>query len=82
MAANSGSKKVLILGGMGFIGRNLVHHLVKNNLASFIRVADKVLPSTAFLNAEHKASMEHANVEYKQSNLTSEGIFNFYFILI
>lgn len=72
MAAASGNKKVLILGGMGFIGRNLVNYLVKNNLASFIRVADKVLPSTAFLNAEHKAAFESPLVEYKQSNLTSE----------
>ncbi|MDP2435485.1 MAG: NAD(P)-dependent oxidoreductase [archaeon] len=72
MAASGSGKKVLILGGMGFIGRNLVGYLVKNNLASFIRVADKVLPSTAFLNAEHKAAIENEVVEYKQSNLTSE----------
>lgn len=70
MAANS--NKVLILGGIGFIGRNLVEYLVKNDLASFIRVADKVLPSTAFLSADHKKAFEDPRVEYKQSNLTNE----------
>lgn len=73
MAASSDSVKVLILGGIGFIGRNLVKHIVDNNLASFVRVADKVLPSTAFLNAEHQKAFDDARVEYKQSNLTNEG---------
>lgn len=64
--------KVLVLGGVGFIGRNLVTHIVQNNLASFVRVADKVLPATAFLGAGHAAAFENPIVEYKQCNLSTE----------
>jgi nucleoside-diphosphate-sugar epimerase len=71
--AASDSVNVLILGGIGFIGRNLVKHIVDNNLASFVRVADKVLPSTAFLNESHQKAFDDERVEYKQSNLTNEG---------
>ena len=66
---------VLVLGGVGFIGRNFVHYLVKNNLAGKIRVIDKVLPATAFLSAEHAASFENPIVEYKQASLTNQGLF-------
>jgi len=41
---------VLVLGGLGFIGRNFVEYLVTNNLANRIRVADKVLPELAALS--------------------------------
>ncbi|KAI9142916.1 hypothetical protein BKA69DRAFT_1109265 [Paraphysoderma sedebokerense] len=60
---------VLILGGVGFIGRNLVHYLVSNNLSTDIRVADKVLPATAWLNDAHKKSFE--KVDFKQANLVN-----------
>jgi len=63
--------KVLILGGVGFIGRNFVKYLVDNNLASYIRVVDKVLPPTAFLGKVHQDAFESSNVEFKQGNLTS-----------
>jgi nucleoside-diphosphate-sugar epimerase len=62
---------VLVLGGVGFIGRNLVKYLVDNNLASKIRVVDKVLPSTAFLGADHQKAFDNPIVEYQQGNLTS-----------
>ena len=40
--------RVLVLGGCGFVGRNFVTFLVQNDLASKIRVADKVrFPSRA-----------------------------------
>lgn len=60
---------VLILGGVGFIGRNLVAYLVENNLAEYIRVADKVLPATAYLNERHKKAFSDSRVEFKQANL-------------
>eukprot|EP01094_Clydonella_sp_ATCC50884_P005000 TRINITY_DN13982_c0_g1_i1.p2 TRINITY_DN13982_c0_g1~~TRINITY_DN13982_c0_g1_i1.p2 ORF type:complete len:369 (-),score=115.00 TRINITY_DN13982_c0_g1_i1:53-1159(-) len=65
--------KILVLGGVGFIGRNLVTHLVQNDLASFIRVADKVLPATAFLGSPHKEAFEtEGMVQFKQCNLNSD----------
>jgi len=62
---------VLILGGIGFIGRNLVQYLVENNLANQIRAVDKVLPSTANLGAGHAEAFQAPNVEFMQANLTA-----------
>ncbi|XP_062611635.1 probable dTDP-glucose 4,6-dehydratase [Saccostrea cucullata] len=66
-----GKPRVLILGGTGFIGRNLVTYLVENNLASKVRVADKVPPVLAWLNQKHKEIFENPVVEFKQSSLIS-----------
>jgi nucleoside-diphosphate-sugar epimerase len=63
---------VLILGGVGFIGRNFVKYLVDNNLCSYIRVVDKVLPPTAFLGDIHQKAFDNSIVEFKQGNLTRE----------
>ncbi|KAI8876534.1 NAD(P)-binding protein [Backusella circina FSU 941] len=61
---------VLILGGVGFIGRNFVHYLLENNLVESIRVADKMLPQTAYLSEKFKKDFE--KVEFKQSNLINQ----------
>eukprot|EP01095_Lingulamoeba_sp_RSL-Kostka_P006730 TRINITY_DN2124_c0_g1_i1.p1 TRINITY_DN2124_c0_g1~~TRINITY_DN2124_c0_g1_i1.p1 ORF type:complete len:372 (+),score=149.19 TRINITY_DN2124_c0_g1_i1:42-1157(+) len=64
---------VLVLGGVGFVGRNLVTYIVQNDLAQFVRVVDKVLPATAFLGPPHSEAFANEEiVEYKQCNLTSE----------
>lgn len=62
---------VLVLGGVGFIGRNLVKYLVDNKLASKIRVVDKVLPATAYFNKAIQEAFENPIVEFKQGNLSS-----------
>jgi len=62
---------VIVLGGVGFVGRNFVKFLVDNKLAGKIRVVDKVLPATAFLGAQHQAAFNDPSVEYMQGNLTS-----------
>eukprot|EP00842_Homolaphlyctis_polyrhiza_P002873 jgi/Hompol1/3587/HPOL_002167-RA len=62
---------VLVLGGVGFIGRSLVAYLVTNNLAAHIRVVDKVLPTTAYLSDAHKKVFEDPRVEFKQANLVN-----------
>ncbi|KAF9423767.1 hypothetical protein BGZ76_003614 [Entomortierella beljakovae] len=61
---------VLVLGGVGFIGRNLIAYLVENSLASEIRVIDKVLPQTAYLNKRFQAAFE--KVEFLQGNLSNQ----------
>eukprot|EP00339_Tiarina_fusa_P022615 CAMPEP_0117024330 /NCGR_PEP_ID=MMETSP0472-20121206/18085_1 /TAXON_ID=693140 ORGANISM="Tiarina fusus, Strain LIS" /NCGR_SAMPLE_ID=MMETSP0472 /ASSEMBLY_ACC=CAM_ASM_000603 /LENGTH=365 /DNA_ID=CAMNT_0004730741 /DNA_START=21 /DNA_END=1118 /DNA_ORIENTATION=+ len=63
---------VLVLGGMGFIGRNMVQYLVENDLANKIRSVDKVLPSTANLGAGHAEAFAAPNVQAMQANLTSD----------
>lgn len=66
------SKRVLILGGCGFIGRHLVKALLEQKLASFIRVADKVLPQTAYLSKDLKKYFDDKDkVEHKQANLSN-----------
>ncbi|KAL2218714.1 NAD dependent epimerase/dehydratase family protein [Thermoascus aurantiacus ATCC 26904] len=54
MSGNGASKKpsVLIVGGLGFIGRFLALYLHENNLASEVRLVDKVLPQLAWLAPE------------------------------
>ncbi len=59
------------MGGVGFIGRNLVKYLVDRNLASYIRVLDKVLAVTAFMSAEHRAAFEDPRVQFRQANLSA-----------
>ncbi|KAM5432690.1 hypothetical protein MferCBS31731_007404 [Microsporum ferrugineum] len=49
---SSDKPSVLVVGGLGFIGRHLVHHIHKNNLASELRVVDKLLPQLAWLSPE------------------------------
>ncbi|KAK3752249.1 hypothetical protein RRG08_064270 [Elysia crispata] len=61
--------RVLILGGTGFIGRNLVDHIVRNSLATKVCVVDKVPPEMAWLNTEHSESFSSPVVEFKHSNL-------------
>ncbi|KAI9842035.1 MAG: hypothetical protein M1837_007531 [Sclerophora amabilis] len=43
---------VLIIGGLGYVGRFLALHLHKNHLASEVRLVDKVLPQLAWLAPE------------------------------
>lgn len=62
--------KVLLLGGCGYIGRNLVKYLLQNELVSFIRVADKILPVMAYLHPEMEAIFESPLIQFVQCDLT------------
>jgi len=63
--------RVLILGGVGFIGRNLVQYIAHNNLASYIQVADKSLPAVSYLLPEHKEHFDNKDlVKFVQCDLT------------
>ena len=54
MADAAGKEKpsVLIIGGLGYVGRFLALHIHKNGLASEVRLVDKVLPQLAWLAPE------------------------------
>jgi nucleoside-diphosphate-sugar epimerase len=43
---------VLIIGGLGYIGRFLAQYIHQNGLASEVRLVDKVLPQLAWLPPE------------------------------
>lgn len=59
--------------GCGFIGRHVVKYLVDNDLASVVRVVDKVPPQIAWLNNDHKAAFESSLVEFHSANLIHQG---------
>lgn len=58
--------RVLIIGGLGFYGRHLFTYLIENNLAD-VKIVDKQLPQTAYLNQRHRAAFEKC--KYTQGNL-------------
>jgi len=60
--------RVIVLGGCGFIGRNLVQYLVENDLVSKVRVADKMLPALAGLSERQREI--YSKVDFKQVNLS------------
>ena len=63
---------VLVLGGCGFVGRNLVAMLVDRELCSHIRVVDLTMPAMAFLAPAHQAAFDSPLVEYKQGDLSRD----------
>jgi nucleoside-diphosphate-sugar epimerase len=59
--------RILVLGGLGFIGKHLVKHLVDNDLASKIRVVDKIMLAMARLGQDFNTTFD--KVECIQANL-------------
>lgn len=64
--------RVLVLGGMGFIGRNVLAFLVESDVASFVRVVDKQVPSTVYLGPRFQAALASPKVNFLQANLAKE----------
>jgi len=62
--------RVLILGGLGFVGRHLVKYLVENGLTSKIRVVDKTMVAMARLNKSFTEAF--GKVETIQANLINQ----------
>uniref|UniRef100_T1HA61 Epimerase domain-containing protein n=1 Tax=Rhodnius prolixus TaxID=13249 RepID=T1HA61_RHOPR len=63
---------VLIFGGCGFVGRNLVELLIDEGYATFVRVVDKVPPQVAWLNKKHQKIFNDARVEFRSANLINQ----------
>ena len=57
----------LILGGVGYIGRNLSKFLLDNHLCGHLSVADKSLPSTSYFHPSLEQAFQ--NLEYIQVDL-------------
>ncbi|XP_050432252.1 uncharacterized protein LOC126840503 isoform X2 [Adelges cooleyi] len=72
-----------MLAGCGFIGRHIVKYIVDNDLASAIRVVDKVPPQIAWLNDAQKKAFDSPLVEFCSANLihqsSCENAFEGYF---
>eukprot|EP01061_Rhynchopus_euleeides_P026930 TRINITY_DN43836_c0_g1_i1.p1 TRINITY_DN43836_c0_g1~~TRINITY_DN43836_c0_g1_i1.p1 ORF type:complete len:373 (+),score=132.14 TRINITY_DN43836_c0_g1_i1:70-1188(+) len=60
---------VLVLGGTGFIGKNLVAYIIEYNLASKVRVADKTPVQMAYMDARFEAAFNDSRVEFAQVDL-------------
>ncbi|KAK3389102.1 hypothetical protein B0T20DRAFT_363994 [Sordaria brevicollis] len=61
---------VLIIGGLGYIGRFLALYIHKNNLASDVRIVDKVLPQLAWLAPEFEEAC--AGSKFMQADASRE----------
>jgi len=68
------SPRVIVLGGCGFIGRNLVEYLATSGLVSKIRVADKMLPDLAGLSKNQSDIFKSDLVDFRQANLSREAM--------
>lgn len=69
----SAKPNIVVLGGLGFIGRNFVEYLVDNGLAGKIRVCDKGLPELVGLSEKQlKIFKDPSQVDFRQINLARE----------
>lgn len=49
---------VLLLGGLGFIGQHLANYILEYQLASHLRIVDKVVPEMAYLSPSMKQAVQ------------------------
>lgn len=68
---------VLIVGGLGYIGRNLALYIHNNNLASEVRIVDKVLPQLAWLAPEFEEAC--SKEKFMQADASNESMSSFYY---
>ncbi|KAG9248880.1 hypothetical protein BJ878DRAFT_266406 [Calycina marina] len=61
---------VLIIGGLGYIGRFLALYIEQNKLASEVRIVDKVLPQLAWLAPEFQEAC--SNEKFMQADASKE----------
>ncbi len=61
---------VLLLGGLGMIGRNVLKYMVTFELCGFVRVVDKQVPGMAYLSRDLEKLLQLKNVEVVQADLS------------
>ncbi|KAI0175970.1 hypothetical protein GGR52DRAFT_338496 [Hypoxylon sp. FL1284] len=66
----SDKPSVLVIGGLGYIGRFLARYMHENDLASEIRLVDKVLPQLAWLPPEFEEAC--ASSKFMQADASKE----------
>lgn len=66
-----GKPSVLIIGGLGYIGRFLAQYIHQNNLASDVRLVDKVLPQLAWLAPEFSEACSQS--KFMQADASKPG---------
>lgn len=66
---------VLIIGGLGYTGRNLTKYIHDNNLASEIRIVDKHLPELAWLAPEFKEACSRER--FVQADASQDSMFRY-----
>jgi hypothetical protein len=71
---------VLIVGGLGYVGRFLALYIQQNNLASEVRIVDKVLPQLAWLAPEFAEACSQD--KFMQADASKERKFSGPFLLI
>lgn len=52
-----------------------MQYLIDNDLASTIRIVDKVLPALAYLNKIHDESFKNPIVEFVNANLLNKSVY-------
>jgi nucleoside-diphosphate-sugar epimerase len=62
----------LVLGGLGFVGRNFVKYLCDSGQFSSIVVADKAMPMISFLSKDHEEAFASPLVKFEQADLSMD----------
>ena len=65
----SSAPSILVLGGLGFVGRHLLTLLLRNDIAQRVVVADKKIIQIAYLTADLKALIREKGVKTVQVDL-------------
>jgi nucleoside-diphosphate-sugar epimerase len=67
--ADGETTQLLVLGGLGMIGRHFVKYVLDYNLATAVRIVDKAVPVMAYLSPEFEKMLQRPEVEFVQANL-------------
>ena len=64
--------QILILGGLGTVGRTFVKYVLDFNLCASVRIVDKQVPAMVWLNETFKACLNDPRLEVIQADLSNK----------